>query len=90
MKGIKNKTLIVLIVFLVLISSVAIFLLIKNQGNNQNQKKYCSAESRNAEVCMEIYEPACGYPAERVYSNACFACMNQAVEYYILGECENE
>jgi len=59
----------------------------KQSINDESGRKYCTASSRNAEVCIEIYEPVCGFPFERTYSNSCFACMDEIVEYYVFGEC---
>lgn len=64
---------------------------------NQTQPNYCTTESRNAQVCNDIYQPVCGwfsqnikcikYPCANTYSNSCNACQNKDVEYYIDGEC---
>lgn len=60
-------------------------------------KIYCKKEQRNADGCIEIYQPVCGwsnenikclkYPCASTYSNYCFACVNEDVEYYTSGEC---
>jgi hypothetical protein len=60
-------------------------------------KNYCTAESRLAEVCITLYDPVCGYfnetiqcikyPCAQTYSNSCFACMDRKVSYWINGEC---
>ncbi len=87
----KNVLMIVsVIVILVLIGAIA-YILINNQGKagNGNGKTYCTEASRSAEVCTEIYQPVCGFPAEKTYSNPCFACMNEAVDYYVSGECQS-
>ncbi|MFQ5531359.1 MAG: hypothetical protein ACE5ES_01960 [Candidatus Nanoarchaeia archaeon] len=58
----------------------------------------CSQESRNAQACIEIYQPVCGFvkvecittPCNldpQTFSNSCFACMNDRVQYYTQGEC---
>ena len=46
----------------------------------------CSEESREADACIEIYQPVCGNDA-RTYANSCFACMNKMVAFYLEGEC---
>lgn len=51
------------------------------------EKQYCSEEMREAEVCIEIYNPVCGFPLEETFSNSCFACLNNQIDYYISGEC---
>ncbi len=58
----------------------------------------CSPESRNAEMCITLYKPVCGwndpekiqcirYPCASTYSNSCVACQNENVPYYTEGEC---
>ena len=49
---------------------------------------YCTEEQRQAEVCMELYQPVCGYPEKKTYSNPCFACMDENVEYWVDGLCK--
>ncbi len=61
------------------------------------EKTYCTEEQRNADVCIEIYQPVCGWANEKIqclkwpcastYSNSCFACIDKNVEYYTDGEC---
>ena len=59
----------------------------------------CSKESRNADACIEIYQPVCGFmdgekiqciraPCANTYSNSCFACLDENVLYYTEGECQ--
>jgi hypothetical protein len=58
----------------------------------------CSEESRNVDACIEIYQPVCAsvqvecvtQPCTAVvetFSNSCFACMNERVDLYVVGEC---
>lgn len=47
----------------------------------------CKFEDRNADACIEIYSPVCGMPINQTFSNSCFACINESVEYYSEGEC---
>lgn len=57
----------------------------------------CSDESRKVDACIELYQPVCGwngpeiqcfrYPCASTYSNSCFACQNEIVEYWTDGEC---
>ncbi len=63
----------------------------------RDSKIYCMPEQRNADVCIEIYEPVCGYFSEesgcedsscrKEYSNSCFACNDERVIYYEKGMC---
>lgn len=63
-------------------------------------EKYCTSESRNAQVCPEIYGPVCGwfnsnvncikYPCAAEYENSCRACADNKVEYYTSGACPTE
>ncbi len=65
--------------------------------NASEEKNFCISESRKADVCLEIYEPVCGwfnstincikYPCAQTYSNECFACINPSVEYWTDGKC---
>lgn len=48
---------------------------------------YCPEESRNADACIEIYQPVCGFPINKTFSNSCFACMDENIIYYAQGEC---
>ncbi len=54
-------------------------------------KFYCVSEDRNAEACIQVYQPVCGYDNNgnqiKSYSNSCFACINEDVKYYTFGEC---
>ncbi len=58
----------------------------------------CSPESREAEACIEIYQPVCGQvqvecvsepcePVTETFSNSCFACMDERVVSYSEGAC---
>ena len=72
----------------------------ENQDNSRDSenKIFCIDKSRNADVCMELYMPVCGWfnqeikcvkaPCAQTFSNSCFACLNSNVEYYTLGECQ--
>lgn len=40
------------------------------------------------EFCTTVYEPVCGLPDKKQYSNSCFACLNTQNTYFIDGECE--
>jgi len=40
------------------------------------------------EVCITIYEPVCGLPTKKQYSNSCFACLDNEVKQYIDGQCQ--
>ena len=58
----------------------------------------CSPESRKADVCIELYQPVCGwfdsakiqcvkYPCAQTFSNRCFACQNANILFWTEGEC---
>jgi len=64
----------------------------------QEERFNCTEESRNADFCIEIYQPVCGwndpekiqcikFPCATTFSNSCFACMDENVLYYTEGEC---
>lgn len=61
----------------------------------------CKPEQREADACIEIYQPVCGQvqvecitapcdPIKQTFSNSCFACMNPRVMSYTEGECQEE
>jgi len=58
----------------------------------------CTQEQKNAEVCIEIYQPVCATinvqcittpcpPVLETFSNSCKACQNFLAESYTMGEC---
>ena len=53
------------------------------------EKHFCTAESRQAEACIAVYDPVCGWTGReyRSFSNSCFACMDKSVVYWVEGEC---
>ena len=64
------------------------------------KQTFCTPEQRKAEACIEIFQPACGwnnpdkiqcikFPCANTYSNSCFACQDENVEYWTAGECPN-
>lgn len=68
---------------------------------NQNEslkQNYCTAEQRQGEMCIELYQPVCGwfnparvqcikYPCAQEFSNSCFACHDDKVVYWTEGAC---
>ena len=73
-----------------------------NDTNNDSDfeyiKHFCPSESKNVEVCIQIYQPVCGwfnpdkiqcikYPCAEIYSNSCHACSDNKVSYYTEGKC---
>jgi len=53
------------------------------------EKHFCTAESRQVEACVTVYDPVCGWTGRgyRSFSNSCFACMDKSVVYWVEGEC---
>ena len=62
------------------------------------EKQFCSDDSRNADACITLYDPVCGwsdpdkikcikFPCASTYSNSCNACKNLDVLYFTKGEC---
>jgi hypothetical protein len=49
----------------------------------------CTDADRQADVCITVYDPVCGYDSGRkhTYSNSCFACKDSLVNYWTEGEC---
>ena len=67
-------------------------------GNNQTALTYCHQSQRNADACIEIYQPVCGRvqvecittpcnPVLETYPNSCHACSNSRVIGYTEGQC---
>ena len=67
-------------------------------STTSSERINCTNESRNADACIEIYQPVCGwsdpekiqcikYPCANTYSNSCFACQDENILYYTQGEC---
>ena len=59
----------------------------------------CLPEQRDADECIEIYQPVCGQvqvecirapcdPVKETFDNSCKACLNPRVMSYTEGECE--
>jgi len=52
-------------------------------------RNYCTNKDKNLSVCVQIYDPVCGYAdqGKTTYSNSCFACTSNSL-YWVNGECE--
>ena len=74
------------VILLLALAGLIIFLL--GDKISEDNKNYCTEDSRNYDFCAEFYEPVCGYPLQKTYSNSCFACLDMGIEFYINGECE--
>ena len=84
----KKILMIISIVVILFLAGLTIYFLMKNSKPNVDDgRTYCSSGSRNAQVCIDIYEPVCGYPVARTYSNSCVACSDANVGYYYSGGC---
>ncbi len=66
--------------------------------NETLKENYCTPEQRIGDVCIELYQPVCGwfdsekiqcikYPCAQTFSNSCFACIDNKVLYWTEGEC---
>lgn len=58
----------------------------------------CTAEQRDVDMCITLYEPVCAIvniqcitapcdPIKETFSNSCVACKNPLVDSYLPGEC---
>lgn len=87
----KNKLKKFLIIVIIIFFLVIAFILFKEKTEENPNKVYCKPEQRNADVCIEIYEPVCGFSDDnlqtKTFSNSCFVCIDKNVEYYVRGEC---
>ena len=92
-----NK-IIVIIIIVIVIGGGALVAYYLPQGDSNGQVVACSAESRNADACIQVYDPVCGKvnvqcvttpcdPVHETFSNSCTACQNSLVESYTEGEC---
>jgi hypothetical protein len=62
----------------------------QDQDEELFQEYYCTDEQRGAVACTMDYTPVCGYfnnGETSTQGNACAACANEEIEYYIMGEC---
>jgi len=53
--------------------------------------KFCSGP--RPEMCMELYQPVCGFTQDgksHTYSNACHACAKAEVVRYVSGSCKED
>lgn len=68
---------------------------------DQKGQVFCNDDQRNVGACIEIYQPVCGwndpekikcfaYPCAQTYSNSCFACQDENVEFWTEGECPSQ
>lgn len=70
---------------------------VSEENNKQGERTYCLDEQRNADACIEIYQPVCGYfnkniqcikyPCAMNFENSCKACSNEDVDYFEQGVC---
>ena len=87
----KRIKVMIVMLSLLLILVISIIIISLTKKPTENGTEFCTEESRNVDVCIEIYQPVCGYDSNgnkiQTYSNSCFACMNEEVKYYIDGQC---
>ena len=57
-----------------------------NQTFTEIIENFCTTENIT-DICITLYEPVCGYPVEKTFTNSCFACQNSEVIYWVGGEC---
>lgn len=51
------------------------------------EKTNCEKTDNKTEICIALYEPVCGLPIKKTFTNSCFACQDLNVKYYVEGEC---
>ena len=100
----KDKRFSIGLIIILLILAAVVFVLsfsrqsepLENLPEIIKEKIYCPPESREADVCIQIFEPVCGFfnsktctekPCTKTYSNSCSACSDEKVLYYTEGEC---
>ena len=94
-----------IIVIIVVFISIAVSVILMQFENDNNFSEtfdktiICTPDQREADVCIQIYEPVCAkvniqcikapcYPILETFSNSCEACKNSLVENYTKGACE--
>lgn len=99
----KNKQVLTVLILLI-VSFIIVLVLYYSIGkipenkNDDLEKIFCEDSDRDADFCIELYKPVCGwndpekiqcikYPCATTYSNSCFACQNEDVLYWTEGEC---
>ena len=64
----------------------------------EENRVYCTEEQKQADACIEIYQPVCGYsdpekiqcikfPCASTSPNSCVACSDESVKYWVDGIC---
>ncbi|MDO8508339.1 MAG: hypothetical protein Q7S27_01500 [Nanoarchaeota archaeon] len=101
-KNKHKKTIILLIIFLSIILVAGMILNIipfsSNYNYNEEKKTFCTPQSREAEACIKIYKPVCGwsdpkkvqcikYPCANTYSNSCLACLDKNTQFWTESPC---
>lgn len=67
-------------------------------SQKEEGRVYCEASQRNADACLTIYQPVCGwfdsdkvqcvtYPCAQTFDNSCKSCSNPNILYYTDGAC---
>lgn len=86
-----GKKLIFGIIFLIFLAIGIFFGYSEQRNRGVLEETYCLEEDRFGDFCIEVYEPVCGFNSEgeviKTYSNSCFSCLDENVEYWISGEC---
>lgn len=91
----KGQITIFIIIAILIISAVTVIFMISpklKNGEESPEKIYCKPEQRNADVCIQIYEPVCGFSEDnsqiKTFSNSCFSCIDENVLFYVAEECK--
>lgn len=94
----KDAVTIVIAVLAAVAAAVIAFSLVQQFAGNGPAQNFCTPQSREADACIQLYQPVCGwfdpaqvqcirYPCAQTFSNSCFACMDGKVQYWTEGEC---
>lgn len=93
-KTIRSQITIFIILAALIIAMVAVIFMISpklKKSEEISEKIYCKPEQKEADVCIQLYEPVCGFDKNekqmKTFSNFCFACMDKNVEHYIKEKC---
>jgi len=94
-----NKKEVISVILILVVLGFFIYYALKPEPRDEENRNYCTEEQKQADACIEIYQPVCGYsdpekiqciraPCASTYSNSCFACQGEDVLYWVDGVCE--
>ena len=95
----KVKWVLVSVAVLLSASMIAVLAIGSNGADNEDgaqglpdeeERNYCTPDSRDADICIMLYDPVCGWQEDGshgTYSNSCVACSEEKVLFWTEDEC---